>query len=530
MSNKKIAKIEVLSALRGFPYFVLKSEITTGYSLYTQELREIKQNYLDYKKGASFATEGSSGDYVPSSLRFKKIKTLIDREARFMFSQMPDVFVRPYADDVDDEDVEKVKKQYQKAIDTALKNSHFSSGLLKAAKDCFIAGRVGCLVDYSEEDGAVVHFYNALQFYYECEYDSDRITKFVTFKAVNRTKSTGERLFLVNKYEEVNGVVYMGCTLYNGFGKVIDEVVAYGRTNLTKIPAVVILNDGTLEDVAGVSEVESMADSESAYSRLANADIDSERKGMNPIRYVVDMNSQTTKNLSSGAGAFWDLKSEQNQNEVHPQVGNLSPQMNHTEPVKVTLDRIESMMYSEIDMPNISEDGALSGITSFKALKALYYPLTTRCNEKLMTWKPAISFIAKCIVDLCLLNRQSAVDIYKLDGLGDMQYDIEVVENYALLDDESEEKASDIAEITANARSRLSYIKKWRGSEFRSDAQIEAELMQIALELNMFDTMSINTQVQGQLEKMGAEEDVQNNLEEREVEQVLGGDGSGTEV
>lgn len=523
--SRKMTKMEVLTALRGFPYFVLKNEITTGYGLYTQEIRNIKQNYLDYKKGADFNTEGSSGDYVPSNLRFKKIKTLIDREARFMFSQKPDIFVRSYTDDVGNKEVEKIRKQYQNLLDKVFEMCNFSRELLRSAKDCFIGGRVACLVDYSEEDGAQVHFYNALQFYYEHDYDSNRMTKFISFKNVNRTKSTGDRLFLVNKYEDVNGKIYMGCTLYNGFGKVVEEVIPYGETDLERIPAVVILNDGTLEDEAGVSEVESMAESESLYSKMANADIDSERKGMNPIRYTVDMNSQTTKNLSSGAGAYWDLKSEQNQNEVHPQVGTLAPQMNHAEPVKITLDRIESMMYSEIDMPNVSEDGALSGITSFKALKALYYPLTTRCNEKLMTWKPAISFVAKTIIDLCKMNEQSAISIYKLEGLGEMQYDIEVMENYALLDDEEEEKASDISEIAANARSRKSYIKKWRGSEFKSDAQIDEELLQIAMELNMFDTLSMNTQVQSKIDEQSVEDEVDSNIE-TQLESLGGGSGS----
>ena len=56
LARQKQYNVEVTRALASFPYFVLKNEITTGYNLYTKELLEIKQNYLDYKKGAEFYT------------------------------------------------------------------------------------------------------------------------------------------------------------------------------------------------------------------------------------------------------------------------------------------------------------------------------------------------------------------------------------------------------------------------------------------------------------------------------------------
>lgn len=524
MAKQKQYGVEVTRALASFPYFVLRNEITSGYNLYTRELLEIKQNYLDYNKGAEFYTEGSGGDYSPSDIHFKIAKTLIDKEARFMFSQTPDVMIQP----VNTEEGEQVE-QYQMLIDKVLKNkkNNFSRALLQSAKDCFIGKRVACLVDFSEEDGIQTHFYNSLQFYYETEYGSDRLTKFISFENVNQTKSMSQRLYLVNRYEERDGTVYMSSILYNGTGKEQEIVIPEQAIELDYIPAVVIINDGTLEDKGGISEIKSLAEYESGYSRLGNGDIDSERKGMNPIRYTVDMNSQTTKNLSSGAGAYWDLKSEQNQNEVHPMVGTLAPSMNHTEPVKVTLDRLKTTMYNEIDMPNISEETMAGTITSGKALKALYYPLQVRCDEKLKAWKPAIEFIAEAIIDLAVLNKDIALSLYVLSSLDEVQYNIEVVENYALAEDEEEEKGSDLAEIAANARSRKSYIKKWRKSEFKTDAQIDEELMQIAVENNMFDSMSMNTQVQTELSKRGAEDQVEDNLDVARTQKTLEGTEDG---
>ena len=282
-----------------------------------------------------------------------------------MFSQTPDFLIQQNY--VDEENTEQIQ-QYQTLVNKVLKNSNFSRTLLQSAKDCFIGKRVACLVDFSEHDGIQTHFYNSLQFYYETDYGSDRLTKFISFESVNRTKQTNQKKYLVNRYEEINGKIHFSSILYNGLGNVEQEVVEEQIIELDYIPAVVILNDGTLIDKLGVSEIEDLAMYEAGYSRLGNADIDSERKGMNPIRYTVDMNAETTANLSSGAGAYWDLRSEQNQNEVHPQVGTLAPQMNHTESVKTTLDRIKTTMYGELDIPNISEETMAGTITSGKAL------------------------------------------------------------------------------------------------------------------------------------------------------------------
>lgn len=521
MLPNKQYDVDVTRAISSFPYFVLKNEITTGYNLYTKELLQIQQNYVDYKRGAKFYTEGSAGDYAPSDIRFKIAKTLIDKEARFMFSQTPDITIQSQSTE---ENSTSQAEQYQKLINEVLfkkKGCNFGKLLIQSAKDCFIGKRVACLIDFSEEDGIQVHFYNSLQFYYETEYGSDRLTKFISFEKVNQTKSNQDRMYLVNRYEEKNGTVYMSSTLYNGVGVVQEKVISEQAIELDYIPAVIIINDGTLEDSRGVSEIETLVEYESGYSRLGNGDIDSERKGMNPIRFTVDMNSATTKNLSSGAGAYWDLKSEQNQNEVHPQVGTLAPAMNHTESVKVTLDRLKTAMYNELDVPNISEETMVGTITSGKALEALYYPLQVRCDEKMKTWKPAIEFIVETIIDLAVLNKEKVISFYVLTGLEELQYNIEVEENYALLKDEQEEKENDLAEIAANTRSRKSYIKKWRRNEFKTDAQINEELMQIAIENNMFDTMSMNTQVQTELNKRTTEQQIETNVDDITTQQSL---------
>lgn len=512
--KKKEVSVEVSRALATFPYFVLRNENLTGINIYTSELREIQQHYVDYKQGAEFFTEGSAGNYVPSQTRFKIAKTLIDKEARFMFSQQPDINIEAVGENEADK---RQAETYLKIVEKALKQSNFSKCLLQSAKDCFIGKRVACLVDMSVEHGARVHFYTSLEFYYETEYGSETLTKFISFEMVNQSKAQKERLYLVNRYEKREGKIYVSSILYDGTGNEKEIYIPEKQTDLKYIPAVVITNDGTLRDKKGVSEIDSLSDYESSYSRLSNADIDSERKGMNPINYTVDMNPRTTRNLPTGAGAFWDLQHDQNINDPHPAVGKLSPDMTHSEPVKTTLDRIKGAMFEEVDVPNINEETMVGTITSGKALKALYFPLKVRCDEKLKTWKPSIEFIVRCILDLVLLNVEFAKQIYIVEELKQIEYDIEVVENYALMEDELEEKQADMDEINSNTRSRLSYFKKWR-PELKTDEQRENELLQIAMELNMFDTTSLNPLVQTEMNKQQTETQVQNNVEEIEMQ------------
>ena len=511
-------RVEAIGALRTFPYFVLKNEIQTGYNVYTSELLEIQQNYIAYRKGAEFITEGSGGDYVPSRTRFKKAKTLIDKEARFMFSQTPDIVVK--ARNMDEAETEQVER-YQKLIDKMLEKCSFSKTLLQSAKDCFIGKRVACLVDVSEQDGVQIHFYSPLQFYYETADGTDRLTKFISFENVTKTSSYKDRRYIVNKYTAEGENVTVSSILYDGTGKVVEELIPEKQIDLTYIPAVIIVNDGTLEEKAGVSEIADLIDYERTFSMLANADVDCDRKGMNPIRYVVDMNANTTKNLSSSAGSFWDLKSEQNQNNVSPMVGVLSPSMQHTESLKATLDRINTSMYGELDIPNISEETLVGSITSGKALKALYWSLIVRCDEKMKTWIPAIMFIVRTAIDLALLNVDIVKAKYGIEDLKEVEYEVTVQENYALLDDETEEKTTDLSEIAANARSRKSYIKKWRKDECLTDAQIDEELLQIALENNMMDSLSANTQVQDALNNMATDRKVEKNTEEVQTQTEL---------
>ena len=155
--------------------------------------------------------------------------------------------------------------------------------------------------------------------------------------------------------------------------------------------------------------------------------------------------------------------------------------MSYSAALSATLDRVDNEMHSLGSIPNIESDKLQGVITSGKTLKALYWPLIVRCDEKMQTWGAAAEFIAKCILDGASLYPK-VVPYYTNEELPIVESDIQVMNNYALPEDEQDEKNIDLAEVTAQTMSRSSYMKKWRKL---TDKEVMSELQQIALEQEM---------------------------------------------
>lgn len=113
-------------------------------------------------------------------------------------------------------------------------------------------------------------------------------------------------------------------------------------------------------------------------------------------------------------------------------------------------------------------------------MKAIYWGLMVRCDEKLLDWIPALRGLIACIIEGSKLYPE-AKKVYMDEELVD-GYSITIENSYPILEDESEEKSTDMMEVQTQVMSRKSYMKKWRGL---SDEDVEDELKQIALEQSM---------------------------------------------
>ena len=495
--DEYIENTYILSAYNKIPYALIREEMDVGVQELFDEFGLIFRLYKIYKRGKNFLVEGTNGDYVPAKLKYKMAASLINKEARFLFGEQPDITVEPKGDtSVLTEESKKSLAVMNDLITTVLKKNRFQDILIKAAKDCFIGKRVAGLVNFNEEDGVTITFLNSLQFIYETKLSNPNfLTKFVCFIIAKDCVSLKDRRIFKKKYtyDEDSDVVYLEEDMYDGTGVLVEHIAEKQPIKLKRIPAVVLINDGLLGEVSGESEVELLQDYEQWYSKLSNADSDAQRKSMNPTKYTVDMESNSTKNLSTGAGAFWDLGSDQNLTNAHPEVGLLEPKMHYSEALKTSLDRIKTAGYEQVDMPNITLDTMQGAITSGKALKAIYWPLIVRCKEKMKVWGPGLSEMTEIIIEGAIVY-PSCVTKYISERITPVTYDVEVVQNTPLPEDEIEEKTTDLAEVESGVLSRKTYMKKWRGL---TDTEVDDELNQIAYERQVLEEASFNNGMNG---------------------------------
>lgn len=475
------------------PMSLLSEEISGVYgSTLLASIQRILSYYAVYDIGADFKAEGTNGDYVASDLRFKQAASLVNKEARFLFSKHPDIWVTvPYDKEKSTDQEKELRKQqssiYQSYIDTVIEKTRFFSKLLKAAKDCFIGGRVAYFVNFNEETGKIqIDFTPAMEFVYDVDpEDSTVLTKIICFYTTVDSRSKNDQRIYRKKYWMQDGVCWIYEALYDGLGNLVEEITPERATKFEYIPAGVIVNDGLTGDMEGQSEIANLMSSESYYSKLANADMDSERKGMNPILWTRDMSPESTAGLSTGPGAFWDLATDQNVVAGGTgEVGVLETTMSYTSALSTTLDRIRSSMYEQAEVPDVSAEALKGVVSSGKTLKAIYWPLIVRCDEKMLAWRPAIIHIIESLLDGAKLYPRAAEPYMESNTLPNEKVQIEVDNQYPIPEDESEEKQTDLAEVNAQTMSKASYMKKWRNL---TDAEAMQELEQIAQERQLLE-------------------------------------------
>lgn len=492
-SKKKNIVIDTLVAYNDIPYSLINEELGKHAKAYNEEIKKIKEYYEIYTGGANFLVEGTNGDYVPSTLHYKLASSLVDKQARFLFSEKPDIQVIPKTNqDNTDAEVQSIIDNINNYIRNVFDDNNFEDILLKAAKDSFIGKRVAAIMNFNEDEGVSVKFLPATQFIHEFDDgDTSRLSKFVMFTTLVDAKQNKDKRILKKKYtlSEASKVI-LSEEVYDGSGKFVEATFGPSEVNLEQIPAVIFLNDGLSGDDDGESEIKMLKDYESAYSKIANADIDAERKSMNPIRYAIDMNRQSTKNLTSSPGSFWDLEGSQDKPDAKPAVGMLESTMSYSESLNTTLERIKSMAYDQVDIPDISLENMTGAITSGKGLKAIYWSSTIRSKEKMKVWGPGLRRIVEILIEGAIGYPKSALHYTDLP-ITSVSFTIEVEQRSPLPEDEEESKRMDLQEVNFNTMSRKSYMKKWHDY---TDQQAEEELRQVALEMELFNNATFHDQ------------------------------------
>lgn len=476
------------SAYTGIPLNMVTQELDGIFgATILKELGEIIRLYQIYEHGADFGFNSEDSSGAVFDLRYKNIRALIDKEARFLFAKSPDLKIEAQQLSNNAAENEMLNNEIsilQTLVDNVLAGNNFPDKLIKAAKDCLIGKRIACVLNFNEK-GIKIAFIPSLEFIFETsEEDENELVKFICFYTTHESDIKADQRIYRKKYWMDKGFCWINEGIYDGVGKLVEEKTPDTKTLFQYIPATIIKNDGLTGDINGESEINKLVDYESWYSRLSNADIEALRKSMNPIKYTVDCDPSSTNNLSLAAGAFWDLKTDETVDGRTGAVGTLESQISYSTALGSTLERIKGMMYEQVDVPNIDTENMKGMITSGKTLKAIYWPLIVRCDEKMKAWKPSLKFVIDTIIYGARLYPDFAKAYCNEPIPIDNVYRVIADNQYPLPEDEAEEKQVDLSEINAQTMSRKTYMMKWRN--LTSD-EAEAEIKQISLEKSLLE-------------------------------------------
>lgn len=466
------------------PRNLINQELQRSYSSQLiAEYTEIATYYSAYNIGAEFSII-TGKNYDPPQLAYKKIKALIDKEARFLFSKSPDFVVKSAVLNDNDEATLTQVSIMQDLVDQVLQENSVKNDLTQAAKDCFIGKRIAIMCNFNSE-GIQITMLPSLDFLYDVD-RFGRLSKIVGYFLLNDTPISADKRIYCKKYWMQDGYCWAEETCYDGNGKLVETYTPAVQTAFTYIPAVVVLNNGLLEDYRGVSDVAELMAYESMYSELSNNDIDAELHSMNPIRYTIDMSPDSTQDLSVAAGAYWDLNTDQTQlSGGKGSVGMLESRMDYSPVLTTTLDRIDDLMYNQLEIPNTTPSKLQGIITSGKTLKALYWGMVVRCDEKMNAWRLSLENVMRFIIEGAKLYPESARK-YIGEAVPVVAYEVHVNNQYPLPEDEAEEKTIDMQEVNSYVMSHKSYLKKWHNM---TDVEADEEIQQIVKEKRMFEEM-----------------------------------------
>lgn len=438
-----------------------------------KEMNEIIKLYDIYEgPGQNWIVDEQ--DYTPTKKKTNYIKKLIKEEARFLFGKAPTFTVK-----VDEDSLQDQAEEINKYIRKLLKKNLFEDKLIKGARDCFIGKRIAIKLHADTITKSIrIMFVPSLEFVYEPFEDRvDELKKIIFFHQMNQEQDKSKQVIWKQKYEMVDNKCILNEGFYDGYGRLIKTLSDNVDLKLSGIPAYVILNDGLSGDLKGESDVEELIDNAMAYNKLASEDIDALRKGMNRIIYGVDVDPKASEKFKLKPGAYWDVATDITADGKQAQINTIATDFGYDARMENTLNRVKSDMHEVLNIPMINNADMVGMMTSGKTMKALYWQLITRCEEKMKSWKPALEWMIAAILEM--------VEVYNIEKLPQLkEFEVEVENQYPLQEDEDTEKTLDMQQVNTQVMSRKTYIKKWQTT---TDEVAEEELKQIQLEKQMLE-------------------------------------------
>ncbi len=396
-------------------------------------------------RGQQWSSSGEL-DYQPTKLVTNLCKKLIKREARFMFGRTPEIALR--------DENGALLSGHQRALERVLDENSFPERLLKGLRDCLIGRRVAIKLTGGIGEPVTVQIRPSLEFVYETyDDDTDKLKKIIFFYRMNDSAQLAAQRIWKQKYEMGGNRCFLTEGVYNGLGERVEggECV---NTGLDFIPCRVVLNDGLTGDLCGESDVEEIMDSQRCYNRLKSDDLDALRFNMFPQRVAVDADAGSLENMVLAPGALVDLVTDPARGDDGRQASltMLEPKFGYDERFENAISRLKQDMHELLGVPNVSLEQLKGLAQSGRAMRALYWELQERCEERWTVWGPALEWMCRSIIKM--------LSIYGDEYYSD-DFSVHLEHLYPIPEDEETERELDLKEVTAGVRSPESYREKW---------------------------------------------------------------------
>ena len=427
-------------------------------------------------------------DYKPTKKRVNLVKKLIKREAGFMFGRTPELTLTSEAA------ASGALDEAQTTLDGVLRRSGFKNKLIQAGRDCFIGKRIAIKVSGGKDKDIRVSFRPSTEFVYSVmDDDCDVLSKIIFFYQINNEPLREDQRIWKQKYFLDNGRCILNEGIYDGYGRLI-EGGQDADTGLDFIPCYVVINDGLTGDMMGESDVEELIDLQNAYNHLNSDDADALKFNMFPQTVATDVKAESLESMRISPGALVDLQTDPAVSDGGRQakLDKLESSFSYSERFEAAINRTKNDMFDLLSVPNVSLEQLKGLMQSGKSMKALYWELITRCEDKWASWEPAMEWLGMTVLKMAAAYQGI---VYPEDTT------VHVEHIYPILEDDFDEMANDQQEVARQVRSRLSYMKKWGVAP-----DPDAELLQIKKEETLFSD-SFDAALAGELNQQGVTAD-----------------------
>ena len=423
-----------------------------------RDLEEIIRLYSIYDGEGQLWAAADGLDYRPSRQVTNLVKKLIKKQARFMFSRTPELVVEnPEHPD----EANQLQAYLRKTLDKA----GFGAKLTRAGRDCFIGKRVAVKL-WQGDDGADVLFRPSLEFVYQpADDEAEKLQKIIFFYSLNDEQEPKDQRIWKQKFVLEDGKCYLTEAVYDGNARLIEQRAEHEDTGLDFIPAYVILNDGLTGDLQGESDVAELIANQSHYNHLKSDDADTLKFNMFPMTVVKNASGECLDKLRIAPNAVVDLQADEALDAGCAGIEKLESGFAYAQAFENSINRAKNDMYDLLDIPNISLEQLKGLMQSGKSMKALYWDLLSKSEERWQAWDAALRWLCDGILRL---GRAAG------EPLPDIDYTLRIEHLYPILEDEEAERAMDLQEVAAGVRSRKNYMEKWNIS-----ADGDAELRQV---------------------------------------------------